>query len=162
MKTQDEIVERMEQVKDNDFFGFQQSDLMDYLDYDHSKPFLKDDTTKEQWEEFAVETKTPTEAIKDYMPFAWEKANNCRGLSASRSIEHMTAWLWLDGKDELLPKMESEYEFYGKPCLVIVCREYNIDWRKLDDGLWRNDEDGGSIPTDSALAIHGIEEVLNE
>ena len=154
MKTQDEIVKRIETVKADDFLGFQVNCLIPYLDFTHAKPYLKPTVTEDQWK---IESRTPAENIKEYMPFAWDKANNCRGISASRSIDHMTAWLWLDGKDELLPRMESDYEFYGKPCLVIVCQEYGIDWRKLDDGFWRNDERSEATLPEVALSAHGIQ-----
>lgn len=153
MKTQEEIAKRLEAIKEEDIFGFESDCLIPYLDFQHAKPYLKPEVTEGDWH---IEPMTPAEEIKDYMPFAWDKANNCRGLSAGRSIEHMVAWLWLDGKDELISKMESEYEFYGKPCLVLICQEYGIDWRKLDDGSWRNDEYGEGITPDVALAKHGI------
>lgn len=148
MRTQDEIVARIKDRKDRDMFGFEVNEYVDYLDYAHAKEFLKDDTTQKQWEKEQAKTKTPGESIKDYMPFAWEKANNCRGLSASRSISHMVAWLWLDGKD--WPELE-DYQYYGKPQLVRICKEYDIDWRALDDNLWRNNEDTKGISADEAL-----------
>ena len=153
MRTQEEIVKRIEASKKDDFLGFQRSCLISFLDFAHAKAYLKPEVTEDKWQ---IEGQTPTEIIKNYMPFAWDKANTCRGISASRSIDHMIAWLWLDNKNDLLPKMKSEYEFYGKPCLVLVCQEYGIDWRMLDDGLWRNDEEGEALPPNKALAIHGI------
>lgn len=148
MKTQDEIVARVRIRKEHDFFGFETSEYLDYLDFAHAKEFLKPDATPEQWEKVHSKAKSPEDAIKDYMPFAWDKANNCRGISAGRSICHMIAWLWLDGKD--WPELE-DYEYYGKPHLVRICKEYGIDWRALDDNHWRNDEDGEGISADEAL-----------
>jgi hypothetical protein len=78
------------------------------------------------------------------MPFAWEKANDCRGLSANRSIEHMTAWLWMLG-DDLADKMDGLYEYYGKPCLRAICEKYGCKWQQWDDGVWRNSEDDDGI-----------------
>jgi len=74
------------------------------------------------------------------MPFAWEKANGCRGISASRSLRHMVAWLWLDGQDEFLEKWNDlrDYEYYGKPQLIAICELYGIDWKKFDDGVRTN------------------------
>lgn len=148
MKTQDEIVARIKDRKEHDVFGFEVSEYVDYLDYAHAKEFLKEGTTQEQWEEVRGETMTPEEAIKDYMPFAWDKANNCRGISAGRSISHMIAWLWLGGKD--WPVIE-DYKYYGKPQLVRICKEYGIDWRALDDNRWANDEGSKGITADEAL-----------
>lgn len=150
MKTQDEIVARIRTRKKHDFFGFETSEYLDYLDFAHAKEFLKEGTTPEQWEKVHSKAKTPEEAIKDYMPFAWDKANNCRGISAGRSICHMIAWLWLDGKD--WPELE-DYGYYGKPQLVRVCKEYDIDWQALDDNHWRNDEMDKGISADEALKV---------
>lgn len=149
MRTQDEIVARIRTRKERDFFGFETSEYLDYLDFAHAKEFLKPEATKEKWEkDIHSKAKPPADMIKGYMPFAWDKANNCRGISASRSISHMIAWLWIDGKD--WPEIEN-YEYYGKPQLVRICKEYGIDWRALDDDRWANNEGGKGITGDEAL-----------
>lgn len=150
MRTQDEIVARIEAVKPNDFLGFQASVLIGYLDFAHAKPYLKPDTPEVLWQA-AMTEKTPREELVEYMPFAWEKANNCRGLSAGRSVEKCKAWLWLDGKEKLADGLDSIYEYYGKPCLVVVCAEYGIEWRALDDKKWRNSEDEEGVTVEVAL-----------
>lgn len=101
MKTQQEILNRIEEVKSNDFFGHQRSDLIDYLDFENAKPFLKDDVTAEQWEK---ESKSPKQVMIDYLSFAWEKANEKRSVSAARSMAHYTAWLWLDGEKHYIKR----------------------------------------------------------
>ena len=152
-RTQDEIVARIRTRKNHDFLGFEVVEYVNYLDYAHAKEFLKRKSTEKQWGE--VEAKSPENVIKDYMPFAWDKANGCRGISASRSIEHMVAWLWLDGKDWLEKDYDENYQYYGKPQLVRVCEEYGIDWRALDNDRWRNSEDGKAISADEALKSAG-------
>lgn len=147
-RTQDEIAARVKTRKEQDFLGFETGEYLNYLDYAHAKEFLKPETTQEQWEKVRALVKPPEDTIKAYMPFAWDKANNCRGISAGRSISHMIAWLWLDGKD--WAEIE-DYEYYGKPQLVRICEEYSIDWRNLDDGQWRNKEGGKAISADKAL-----------
>ncbi len=149
MRTQDEIVARIRDRRKHDLLGFEVSEYIDYLDYAHAKEYLKGDTTEERWEKVRKETKTPEETIKDYMPFAWDKANNCRGISAGRSIQHMVAWLWLDGK-EWAEEIE-DCEYYGKHQLVRICREYGIEWRDLDDNRWTNEEGEKGISADEAL-----------
>ncbi len=153
-RTQDEIVARIKARKPDDFFGFEVSQYMNFLDYDHAREFLKSGTTKkeasrEEWGE--VEGGSPEDIIKGYLPFAWGKANDCRGISANRSIEHMVAWLWLDGKDWLEKDYDENYQYYGKPQLVRICEEYGVDWRALDDNEWRNSESGKAISADKAL-----------
>jgi len=157
-RTQNEIVSKIKEIKVGDFFGFKTQDLVGYLDFEHAKEFLKEGVKAEQW---TLATKSPAEQIAEYMPFAWDKANNCRGLSAGRSVNHMEAWTWLDGKDDLSDGLEDIYEYYGKPCLVAVCNEYGIDWRALDDNRWRNDEDGEYKSADDALCGSGLEHLLN-
>jgi len=136
MRTQKEIVKRFHERKGKDPFVFEVNEYIPYLDYDHAKPFLKKDVKLKDWKQ---EKMTPAEKIKDYIPFAFEKANNCRGISAGRSIMHMVAWLWLDGQDEfLLNNNIEDYEYYGKPQLIKICDLYGIDWKKYDDGVRTN------------------------
>ena len=75
--------------------------------------------------------------MKEYMEFAWEKANEFRGLSAMRSMHHYTAWTWLLGDDfgNLL-----QYDYYGKDNLIRICEHYGWDHTKWDDGVRSNTE----------------------
>jgi len=138
LRKQEEILKKFEERKGNDIGGWESLEYLYYLDFEHAKPYAKEGMTKENWEE-GIE-KEPSEKIKDYMKFAWEKANNCRGISAGRSLMHMRAWLWLDGQDEFLKKWNNleNYEFYGKPQLKAICELYKIDWKKYDDGIRTN------------------------
>lgn len=140
MRTQREILDRIESDEADDMFDVQKSDLVDYLDFDNAKPYLNSDYIKqvESGEEKWHEPKSPAENIKDYMPFAWEKANNKRGLSAARSLCHMKTWLWLDGYDELSESI-LDYEYYGKPQLIEICRLYGLDSDQWDDGIRENE-----------------------
>ena len=130
MKTQEEIKQKIYEWEKNDFFGFKTTDIIVFLDYENAKEFLKNESKKEEWQQ---EKRTPKEIMIDYMDFAWEKANNHRGLSAARTMEHYQAWLWLDGNEELSNEME-DYEFYGKDNLVKVCEYLVLDSSKWDDG----------------------------
>ncbi len=151
-RTDAEIIARMEAVKANDFFGTISGDLMEYLGYEAAKPFLKEGVTLEQFTEAGLGKPRDRDSIvgqiKQYMGFAWDKANNCRGLSAGRSLNHMQAWLWMLGEDAAADALD-HYTLYGKPQLRAICERYGIDWRALDDGHWRNDEDGDGQPAPS-------------
>lgn len=150
-RTQKEIVSRIEAVRETDLFGAQTGDLVCFLEYEHAKQFLTEGTTKEQWDTSTSGVVSPARCIAEYMAFAWDKANNRRGLSAARSIDHMVTWLWLDGKDELAAQIE-HYDYYGKPQLVAVCNEYGIDWKALDDGEWVDNEDAEPRTAEEVLA----------
>lgn len=152
MKTTAEIFARIEEIKEADFFGFQRGDLISFLPFDAARLFLNEGVTARNWKTQEPTKEAVLAEMLDYMTFAWEKANDCRGLSASRSIEHMKAWLWLLG-DDLGEKLENMYEYYGKPCLAAICEKYGWDWRSLDDGRWRNSEDDPGIPAPVAIEV---------
>lgn len=147
-RTQAEILKRIEEIKDQDFFGFQVNDLVCFLTYENAKPWCREGVTESQWAQHT----DAAELIKGYMGFAWNKANECRGLSAGRSLEHMKAWVWLDGKADLLEQIEQDYEYYGKPHLVKICQAYDIDWKSLDSNEWVNSEDDTPKTAEEALA----------
>ncbi len=150
-RTQDEIVARIKYLRsdNHDILGFRRDVLYPFLDWEHAKEFVKDGITKKDWEP-DMETDPETE-IRNYMPFAWGKANDCRGISANRSIDHMESWLWLDGKDELSKTIWDGYEYYGKPNLVRVCKEYGINWKELDNDYWKTDEYDTGITSKQAI-----------
>lgn len=137
MRTQEKIQKKVTELKRKDLFGFEIHEYIRYLDFEHAKPFLRDNTKKGDWEQ---EKETPAEKIRGYMNFAWGKANERRGISAFRSLQHMAAWLWLDGQDKFLKKWNNfkDYEYYGKPQLIAICEKYKIDWKLLDDGVRTN------------------------
>lgn len=121
MRTQKEIVDRIVAIKDSDFFGFEKGDLVVYLEFEAARPFIKDDMTAEKWAEVVKGSrKDPLQEIRDYLPFAFDKATGHRGLSASRSISHMRAWAWLSGDEKLLAIADDDagYSNYGMPILI--------------------------------------------
>lgn len=153
-KTSADIVERIKWLEDHgDVFGAELQDLIVFLPFDDAKQFLVEGATREKWAEDLV---APTEhyvlkKIREYLPFAWEKANGCRGLSAQRSVSHMRAWFWL--LDSEAVDRWPEFEYYGKPILV-ACSEHpmvGFDWRSHDDGEWTNYEGEPGITAEEAL-----------
>jgi hypothetical protein len=66
--------------------------------------------------------------MRDYMEFAWGKADDHRGLSAMRSVEKFKAWVWLLGNDKLVEFCEDDdhYAYYGAPVLQRICQEYSF------------------------------------
>lgn len=128
-----------------DFFGVKTQELLKFIKFEFAKEFLKDEylatnPNGEEWNKNCLEVTRENvfKEIIDYLQFAWGKANDCRGLSANRSIEHFRALLWLldDGS---LEKMESiKYEHYGKEMLIFVSELVGFDWIKEDDGIRTN------------------------
>lgn len=114
-----------------DFYG---SVLLDFMELETAKPLLKEESVtdyesgKEKW---AV-VNTIEEAAQDfldYMVFAWMKAEDQRGISATRSVQKLAAWLWVMGCDDLAAQVEDEglYNPYGAPALIEVCTGMGID-----------------------------------
>jgi len=133
MRTQDEIVARIKQQKAADFLGFETDEYYPYLDFQHVKDFMKDSLTEKEWQDvWSESTKTiMVERMTKYMPFAIEKAENERGISANRSIMHYIAWIWLACDDDLLSEVEKEYDTnyhsYGLPILRTIAAHYKMD-----------------------------------
>lgn len=135
-RSQDEIVARYHSRLDGDPLGFEVGEYIGYLDYEHAKPFLKPETTEESWNEIRSTMKPPIDTIRDYMDFAFDKAFDCRGISANRSVQHIIAWLWLTGDDEFTTEIsdmyESSYDNYGVDILRRVCNK--LDWNTSQFG----------------------------
>lgn len=150
MRTIAEIVQKIKAwEKNGDFFGVKVMDLLEYLPWSDAKPFLIDEAKEEEWKCKSLDAMTVKTEMYDYMPFAWEKANDCRGLSSLRSLDHYHAWLWLLEDETFIELID--YEYYGKPILKAICDKYGWGWREWDDGRWRNSEKDEGVPVGVAL-----------
>lgn len=80
--------------------------------------------------------------MEEYMAFAWSKANDSRGISAVRSIQHYIAWIWLLGDEafarEIETELNSNYCFFGKEILISICKKFDWDSTQFDDGVRTN------------------------
>src|SRR5688572_20455747 len=123
MRTQEEILARLQAIASEDFLGFASSVLLAALAFEHVGPFVKEGTTAEQWGVPYADDAAISQEAREYLAFAWGKAEDHRGLSAERSVIKLTEYLWLLGKEEALKQMdEAEYAQYGAPILKI-CAE---------------------------------------
>lgn len=143
-RTPEEIVARVNELKDTDWMGTQRSTLIIYLEYEQALPFFADPDklTKEEWDDDRTKVlDTPVETMRKYLDFAWDKANNCRGLSAGRSLDHMAAWTWLMGATpEWIEQTFSNYKQYGKLQLALCNLIAGRNIAQGDNGLWVNNE----------------------
>ena len=143
---QKEIADRLRARKDDDFFGFETSEYFLSLDRDHVREFAKEDADLSDWEPSFVTVDDVKERLLDYMEFAWDKANGCRGISANRSVMHIIAWLWLMGgkyrafSDVVEEMFENHYEHYGKGILATVSEFMGVNWRAYDNDNWTSYE----------------------
>src|SRR5262245_23225437 len=100
MKTLEEILQKFDELEKNenrDPFGFIRQVLLGFLPFVTARPYLKESTTEEQWTAAAspLTEEAAKKSMSEYMEFAFEKAMDHRGLSASRSVRKMGAYLWL-------------------------------------------------------------------
>ena len=138
MRTDQEIIARIEAIKRRDFFGFETPDLIVRLPFESARPYLVPEAKAEEWEIVPRDREYLLDEMLKYMPFAWDKANNCRGISAGRSMSHFSSWIWLAGDD--LGDL-NKYNHYGKNNLVKICEFYGWDSKQWDDGV-RQDSEG--------------------
>lgn len=146
MRTDKEILDRINIIEPYDFLGAERNDLLVFLTFEAAKPYLKPEVTPDQWTSTDQSELHIKQMMLDYMPFAWGKANNCRGLSAGRSINHMCAWLWMLGEDAAADAIRN-YSHYGKPQLRAICEAYGWEWQQWDDGAWTNNESEPDSPS---------------
>ena len=105
IRSQDEIVARLKFLDEMDWMGTMRLFLALYLDYDHAKIFLKESTTREEWEkeEFGMNTpKGDTELRADFYWFlahchTWITDGN---YEMHRVRGHLVNLLWLAGLPE--------------------------------------------------------------
>lgn len=119
--TQEDILAKIEEVASDDWLGTQREDLMIALDYQHMRPFLKEGVTEDEWGQRFVTVEDVKNHAKDYLVFAMGKADNHRGISAGRSIDHFRTWAWLTGDAAFIKAVEdADYPNYGAPILKAV------------------------------------------
>lgn len=148
-RTQEQIAAR---YKDCGPFDFAGEVLLDYLDFAHAQPFLKPEVTEAEWSRpierfdgFGPETDVVTpispdnaahtlDAMRHYAAFGWTKIEDHRGISASRTVDKMGAWVWLLGYD---PKdvfnRNADWGQYGAGCLAKVCEHFGFP---IPDAEW--------------------------
>jgi hypothetical protein len=131
-RTQDEMVERFRE-ESGQMFDFASEILLYYIDFGHVKEFLKAEAV-EQFEkgekvwDCITDIRITAQDFLDYINFAWGKALDERGISASRSIQKLSMWLWLMGRDDLVQTIENDrlYNPYGAPALIAVSEALSI------------------------------------
>lgn len=98
LRTEESILERVRQC--DNFLGFDKEVLVPYLPFSLANQFLVEGAKEEDWQPVANEVEAIFKEALDYLTFAYGKAQNHRGISASRSVDKMTEYCWLLGDDE--------------------------------------------------------------
>jgi hypothetical protein len=141
VRTQDELVKYIEENKGG-LFSFHADVLLEYMDFEHARPYLKPEVTPEKWTEHGYPKKQDAPSItadmEEYYGFALGKAKDHRGLSANRSIQKLDAWVWLLNDDNYDKIHWNWYAQYGAPILKDIGDIYGFNY--LSD---ENDEQYG-------------------
>lgn len=132
MRTDAEILKRIREVDSEDLLGFEVSYLMEFLPYKLLPKKAQEKIDPTEWPETCRSAECIRERMVDYMPFAWEKANDERGISAYRSLCHYKTWLWMLGED--WGNITVGYTDYGKPTLRRLCEFLGLDSARLEAG----------------------------
>lgn len=123
-RTPEEIIGKCKDA--NDIFGFGTQVLADYLPKSVVAANLIANEAKEAFEtaEFRqiTDVEEAVQDMLDYWQFGLGKALDRRGISASRTVMKLGAWLWLLGREDLAAMIQDEanYNPYGMPALVAL------------------------------------------
>lgn len=126
-RTQKEILKRFKEV--DDLFSTQKQDLVHFMTFATAKPFLRPENVKEIEKDVPNKWKintNPKKTILNYLSFAYDKAENQRGLSTARSMLHFKTWIWMDDPEfyEEIEHSIEHYTNYGNPVLDKIAKHY--------------------------------------
>lgn len=125
IQTQEAILKRITERRETDSFGFEWHEYVDALTFENAKQFLVADAKGEGWTAYTAND--VYEQMKDYMQFAFDKAQGERGVSANRSIMHYIAWTWLIDQEfsaEIERMYRDGYSGYGLSILKHIREHY--------------------------------------
>jgi hypothetical protein len=133
-RTPEEILARVEEIladDANDFFGFRREALFMFLPFDQAKPFLKEGTTADEWNNPPRDLDGET---ADYYQFALGKIEDHRGISAGRSVDKLRELAWLAGRDDVAEAMDAvDYVQYGAPKIKAFADTIGYTWPERQD-----------------------------
>lgn len=135
MRSSEEIVARITDLDpDSDYFGAERSELVQALPFEEAKPWLVEHTKKSDWTATTATDELVKTSAADYLKFAIGKAENHRGISASRSVDHFRGWVWLSASQETYDQfLETNYENYGAPQLKFAATALGLsaEWAEF-------------------------------
>lgn len=123
-------------------FGFDKEVLAEYLSFEGAEGIRKEGMTEKEWGD-VPNLDELTEAAHNYLNFAIGKIEDHRGISASRSVDKLTEYAWLLGRDDIVTAMgEADYAQYGAPKVKVFSvgfgwwpQDPSPDLVRMSDGL---------------------------
>lgn len=177
-RTPDEIVARITAIEEarSDPYGVECSQLLEALPWEHASQFMREGQTEHTADSWPRKNQyrdadAAYARIRDYLPHAWQKANQSAGASAARSMAFLRGVLWAIGPehDELVASLAEQqapdrkidgetvrdlrpaFDFYGKVGLVRVSELVGFDWKTADNDEWRQDVNDEPVTATEAL-----------
>lgn len=107
-----------------DPLGFASEALIMFLDREHVGEFLLPDVDLQEWSPIP----DLDAECRGYLDLAMGKAGGHRGISAGRSVEKLTQYAWLAGREDVVDAMRAApYPNYGVPKLEVFARGMGLD-----------------------------------
>lgn len=121
--------------KDDDFMGFKSEVAINYVTVKDNPEFFVlgyiEDIKNGITDDIIIPDVNETaQDFLDYMVFAWMKAFDERGISASRSVEKLEAWMLILSRPDVAEVLRDpdNYNPYGRPALRKACEMLNISY----------------------------------
>lgn len=121
----DDIAARLRQVHEGgtDFMGWRAEVLAEFLDLQRLRSLELLPLEPDKWNPRLLGDAPRVGA--EYLVFAFSKALGHRGISASRSVEKLTEYAWLQGRDDVVTAMDqAPYAQYGMPALLVYAQAF--------------------------------------
>lgn len=141
MKTNEDILERIQELETTDMFKWESNLLITFLPLHLAKPLLESRGLKhgDRWIDQDRSPEAMLDKIRQFMDIALETVIAHRGTKTQRSVDYLRAWIWLMEDEVMLTYMDNPDHFpqYGAPILREICRRYQLPWPSDNPGLQR-------------------------
>lgn len=121
------VMTHLKGVRDDgdDLFGFRTEVLAEFLDLDCLTALDLKPVDPGTWRAKPTSA-APADGAK-YLEFAFGKALDHRGISAGRSVDKLTEYAWLQGRDDVVSAMtHADYAMYGVPKLLVYAQAFGL------------------------------------
>jgi len=157
MRTDQEILDRIQEMLKWNVAGLTYGDLSSYLPFEALKTLLSARVAAAIEERGVFPAQQPRDdqtirgKIIHQLPSAWRDANNCNLLATQINLLNFSNLLWLLGDDFFSQEIIIPGDYFGKKALVIISEAVGFDWRELDDDIWVTEDGDSVLHADEAL-----------
>lgn len=131
-------------MRESSFLGFEKEVASSFLTLEQAQEFLSDEGKDKYYADpsswsMISDVNEAAQDVLDYMVFGWMKAIDERGISSSRSIQKLSAWMKILSRPDVADILTNNdrYSPYGRPALKDACVALGIPY---PDYLWPETE----------------------